>query len=128
MAEAGQKGTDTWTAAADLRAKQYHFVRASAADNMNQASLASFGSGTNLIGVLQTKPNSGQHGSVQYMGDSKVVAGGALVANTWITTNGSGRAAQAGSGDVLAGLTKQTAGADGDVITARLYPPVPLAG
>jgi hypothetical protein len=106
---------------ADLRNFQYKFLRNDGAGTVNVASHAA-GAGTTLVGVLQNKPNSGQAATIGVMGESKVVAGGALTVNTWITTNGSGRAAAATSGDNVIGMVLETAGADGDVVRAMIHP------
>lgn len=113
------------SANADLRLFQYKFLRATGAGTVSVASEAN-GGANDLIGVLQNKPNSGQAATIAVTGETKVVAGGALTVNTWITTNGSGRAAAATSGDNVIGLVLETAGADGDVVRALIHPALPL--
>jgi hypothetical protein len=125
MAEAHLIWAETLAAAADLSAKQYHFVRYSAANAINQASDAQ---GSGLCGVLQNKPVSGAFGTVGMLGISKVVVGGVVTAGDIITTNGSGRAATVRSGDMAAGRALTTSGADGDVISAVIWPPVKWFG
>lgn len=122
MADYGRLMTRSAKAAADLGNQQYHFVRAPAAGTVNVASEAA-GGANDLIGVLQNKPNTDQAATIAYFGESKIVAGGALTANTFITTNGSGRAAAASSGDMAAGLVLEAAGADGEVVRAQIFPP-----
>ena len=117
--------TRTASANADLRLFQYKFVRATGAGTVSVASNAA-GLATTLVGVLQNKPNSGQAATIAVTGESKVVAGAALTVNTWITTNGSGRAAAAASGDNVVGTVLETAGADGDVVRAMIHPPFPF--
>lgn len=115
----------TAVAAQNLLAKQYHIVWFSAAQVIQQASL---GTNSALAGVIQSVTDSGQNGTVGYGGISKVVAGGSVTANVLITTNGSGRATAAASGDMAIGRALTAAGADGEVISALLFPPVRWGG
>jgi len=115
----------TYTAAADLSGKQYHFVRQDAARSCNLASLST---NSALAGVLQNKPQSGEAATVRDNGTSKVVAGGAVTQGVHVTNNGSGRATAVTSGGMAAGRAIEAAGGDGDIIEVRLYPPVRWAG
>jgi len=115
----------TLLAAADLSGKQYHIVDQSAAKSCNMASLAT---DNQVAGVLQNKPQSGEHATIADMGISKVVAGAAVTQGKHLTTNGSGRAITVTSGDMAIGRALEAAGADGDVISARLYPPFRWSG
>ena len=111
----------TFKAAADLSAKQYHFVRVSAAQTVNQASEAV---SQQNFGVLINKPAAADAAAaVCYFGETPVVAGGSLTVNVLITTNGSGRAAAAGSGDTVMGRALTAAGANGEQIRALVFPP-----
>lgn len=126
MAEFGRLETLTGVeAAADLSGKQYHIMRYSAANNVNQGSLATDSA---LCGVLQNKPQSGDHATIGYLGISKIVAGAAITAGDIITTNSSGRAATVASGEIAVGRALVAAGANGDIITSVLFPPVRWAG
>ena len=126
MAEnGGDIDTITAQAAADLSGKQYHLMRLSGAGLCNVASHAAGAAGT-LFGVLQNKPTSGHAATLAYEGESKVVAGGNISANAYITTNGSGRATAASSGNMVAGIALEAAAADGDVIRCLLRQPFPL--
>lgn len=112
-------------AAADLRSFQYRIVRFSAADGVNVASNDVSADAFEIpSGVLQNNPNSGQACSIAYMGHSKVVAGAAIAARELITTNGSGKAVEATSGDIVIGRAIEAAGAENDVIGVMLFPPV----
>jgi hypothetical protein len=122
MSDYGKLMTRSAQAAADLRTHQYHFLRAPAVGTVNVASEAA-GGANDLIGVLQNKPNVNDHATIMFFGESKIIAGGAVTANTFITTNGSGRAAAADSGDMAAGLALETATTDGEVIRAQIFPP-----
>ena len=124
MAEFGERLTYTMQAAADLSAVQYHIMRRSAA---LQTNIASEAVSTQNIGVLQNKPAAtGRAATIAYAGLSKVVCGAAITDGGLITTNGSGRAAAAGSGDVVVGRALSTTASDGEVLTAVLYPPYVL--
>jgi hypothetical protein len=125
MAEFGTQETLTLEANADLSAKQYTFMKYVATE---KADLATSATGTELLGVLQNKPQSGEFATVAYAGLSKLVAGGAITAGAILTTNTSGRAAAVASGQVGAARAISAAGADGEVITALLFPPVRWAG
>jgi hypothetical protein len=125
MAEFGRLETLTLEADADLSDKQYHFVRYVATNKCNQASLDT---DSGLIGVLQNKPKSGEFATIGYLGLGKVVAGAAITAGVILTTNSSGRAVTVTSGDMAGGRALEAAGADGDIITALLFPPKRWAG
>ncbi len=84
----------TFTAAADLSAKQYHFVILASATTVNVATAI-----TNApIGILQNDPASGEQAVVRISGISKVVADGTLAAGNFIGTSADGQADQIGSG------------------------------
>jgi hypothetical protein len=83
-------GTDigTFTAAADLSAKQYHFVILASSSTVNVATAI-----TNApIGILQNNPTSGQQAIVRIAGLSKVVADGTLAAANFIGTSADAQA------------------------------------
>jgi len=78
----------TFTAAADLSAKQYHFVILASATTVNVATAI-----TNApIGILQNNPTSGQQAIVRISGMSKVVADGTLAAANFIGTSADAQA------------------------------------
>lgn len=112
------------SAVADLSAKQYHIVRLSGLNQVNQASL---GTDSAIAGVLQTKPTSGQAAVVAYAGETKLVAGGTITANDILTSDSSGRAVTVASGQIAVARAR-TAGAAGDEMSAWLFPPVRWAG
>jgi len=95
----------------------YTFATGAAVGHMQ---LATDATTTSLLGVVITNPDSGQHGTVQYTGKTKVYAGGSVTLYDIITTNGSGRATACTSGDVVLGQALQAAGADGELISIRL--------
>jgi len=112
--------TDTKKAAADLSAAQYHIVRLSSA---NQINIASQDTHASMYGVLQNKPKSGEFGTVALYGITKVVIGADVTVNAFLTTNGSGRAVDATSGDLIIGRALEDGGADGETITAEVFRP-----
>src|SRR5262245_33051402 len=71
-----------------------------------------------LIGVSQNLPSSGEFLGVCPLGRSRIVAGAAVTAGSRITSNGSGRAIAAGSGDSIIGVMIDAAAADGDTVEA----------
>lgn len=125
MAESGVFQSLTFKSAEDLSAKRYHIVVASGSafgeinPTIGQALAAT---NTNIVGVLVTDPSSAQFGTVVYDGKCKVTAGGAITVGVTITTNGSGRAAAAASGDMVIGRALEAGVTDGDVITAKIGP------
>lgn len=117
----------TQRAAADLRLMRHHIMRVATAPDL--VNISSDRSATHIngpIGVLQNKPNSLQHASIGYFGVSKVTVGAATTANAFLTTNGSGRAINAVSGDIIVGKGLEAGGADGDVISMLIYPPITI--
>lgn len=104
----------------DLSAKQYHFVRFSAADEI---SVGSFDAAEDWAGILLNKPSAaGRAATVQFAGESKIVAGGSLTVNDLITTKGDGRAQAATSGDMVIGRVLETAANNGDVVRMVIMP------
>ena len=86
--ESPQVLVGTLTAAADLSAKQYHFVVLASATTVNVASAI-----TNApIGILQNNPESGEQAIVAISGISKVVADGTLAAGNFIGTSADAQA------------------------------------
>jgi hypothetical protein len=78
----------TFTASADLSAKQFHFVVLASATQVNVATAI-----TNApIGILQNAPTSGQQAIVRISGISKVVADGTLAAGNFIGTSADAQA------------------------------------
>jgi len=116
----------TAQAARDMRTMQYTIQRAVAAGTCDIASHAAATHVLGPMGVLINKPDSGQAATIAYAGEVKVVAGGAVTANSKITTNGSGRAADAASGNIVIGTALETAATDGEVVRVLLERPTPL--
>lgn len=76
------------TAAADLSAKQYYFVKLASATTVNVCSAAT----DKPIGVLQNAPTSGQAAEVLALGVSKVSGDANLAAADLIGTSADGQA------------------------------------
>lgn len=123
--EFGPQDTLTAKSDVDMTALQYHHVRLTGAGpTMNIASNNAGSSAVGLAaGVLQTNPASQQAGTIAYGGLSKVVAGAATTVNGLMTFNSSGRAIDAVSGSVVTGRFLEAAAADGEKVTALLFPP-----
>ena len=86
--EAAQIKVGTFTASADLSAKQYHFVKMSGNNTVTVCAAI-----TDIpIGVLQNTPESGYPAEVCLFGISKVVADGTLAAGNVIGTSADGQA------------------------------------
>jgi hypothetical protein len=78
----------TLVAAADLSAKQYHFVKL---DSAGKA--AAIAANTDrAIGVLQNAPLAGQEAEVLVVGGTKLVAGEALAEGAVLSTTSAGKA------------------------------------
>lgn len=131
MAEQGPQGRFSFRAAADLTTKQWHVMRVVAAGpppSCNIASDAAAAANIGTVGVLQNAPNTDEPATVANDGLSKVVAGAATSAWNWITNDASGRAINAGSGQLVIGRATESAGAAGQVISVLLQKPFRLFG
>tara|TARA_R100000005_G_C4983015_1_gene192192 strand:+ start:977 stop:1360 length:384 start_codon:yes stop_codon:yes gene_type:complete len=121
MAYAGQQICATFEAGADLSAKQYHFVKLSAANTVNVCSAI-----TDIpIGILQNKPGSGEAATVCLFGISKVSADGTLAAGNLIGTSADSQAdAIAAGSDTTVYTMGQAleAAAAGDTVSMFLNP------
>lgn len=86
--ESPQTNIGTFTASADLSAKQFYFVKLSSATQVTVCAAV-----TDVpIGVLQNKPTSGQQAIVCVFGVSKVSADATLAAGNVIGTSADGQA------------------------------------
>ena len=121
MAYAGQQICATFAAAADLSAKQYYFVKLSAANTVNVCTAI-----TDIpIGILQNKPESGEAATVCLFGISKVSADGTLAAGNIIGTSADSQAdAIAAGSDTTVYTMGQAleAAAAGDTVSMFLNP------
>lgn len=112
-------------AAMNMASHAWHIVRLSAAGT---TMIASLDTSSQIAGVLAGAVNSGDRATIAYDGRAKVVAGAAVTANAFITTNSSGRAVAAGSGDMVIGRALEAAGADGEVVSCLLVSPFRWSG
>ena len=63
-------------------------------------------SGGEAGGIIQSKPKSGEHAKVGFLGEMKFRAGGAVTAGKGVTVATSGYFTAAGSGDYIVGRAK----------------------
>ncbi len=106
------------TAAADLSAKQFYFVKLASATTVNVCS----GVTDKPIGVLQNTPTSGQAAEIVFFGISKVSADGTTAAGDLLGTSADGQAAVYTTTDTTKYVCGQAieAGAAGNTVTAYI--------
>ena len=107
-------------AAGDLSAKQFHFVKVSAALTVNACSTT----GEECHGVLQNKPSAaGMAANVNgYSGNvTKVTTGAAVSAGATLMTNAAGRAITWLTTNHKAGIALSASGGDGQAIEMLQY-------
>jgi len=119
--EAAQIKFGNLTAAADLSAKQFHFVKLASATTVNVCDDVA----DVPIGILQNTPTSGQAAEVCIFGISKVVADGNLAAGNIIGTSADSQADAITRGSdttvTVMGIAVE-AGAAGQTVTMFLNP------
>lgn len=76
---------------------------------------------SDIYGILQNKPKSGEAGNVCTYGQSKAVYGATVTAGVFLTTDSSGRLVTATTGQ-LACAKSITAGVVGDIQTVEVLP------
>lgn len=112
--------TITLEAAADLSARQFHFV---GVDSAGKAALAITSTGeADVLGILQNKPTAGQAASIMIDGVSKIVAvGSTMSAGDLVTNSTAGRATPHTAGDMIRGrVLFGSSGSTGRVLTMVL--------
>lgn len=109
MAFNGPMISDTVVAGEDLSGKQYRFITANGS-LATESDLA--------YGVLQDKPESGQHGAVCVVGITKVIAGGALTKGAKFKVASGGFATAVASGDGVPAGVALVAANSGDTVAA----------
>ena len=104
----------TLEAAADLSAKQYHFV---AVNTAGKAALT--GDDGNPVGVLQNKPTAGQAAQVCVAGVTKLVIGteSGLGAGYNVGCDASSAGKVSDVGSYRAGVSLEDPTADGDIVS-----------
>lgn len=109
--------TVTMPVNADMSAKQYFIMKNVA------GSAAVCTAGVQPLGVLQNDPAaSGRAGTIGVGGISKVVAGAAISAGAYVSSDSAGKAVTAVSADFALGIAVTAATADLDVISVQLMP------
>jgi hypothetical protein len=108
----------TLVAAADLSAKQYHFVKL---DSAGKA--AAIAANTDrAIGVLQNAPLAGQEAEVLVVGGTKLVAGEAVAEGAVLSTTSAGKADSIAVGSAttqyILGTSLTEVANDGEIVTA----------
>lgn len=108
----------TLVAAADLSAKQYHFVKL---DSSGKA--AAIAANTDrAIGVLQNAPLAGQEAEVLVVGGTKLVAGEAVAEGAVLSTTSAGKADSITVGSAttqyILGTALTEVSNDGEIFTA----------
>ena len=118
----------SFKAAADLKALQYHCVRLSAANTV----AAGTDEGHDIIGILQDKPEAaGTPAVVQIGGVSKAVAGGTIAIGEWVVCGTDSKVRDDDPTDaassVFVGKALETAAAKGDIISLLIRPQIGTA-
>lgn len=90
---------ESFVANADLSAKQFYLVVNSTGNRIGVAV-----AGAAAAGVLQDKPQSGEHGSVMIMGRSRVRAGDTITAGGLFASDATGTAVAVTSGTYAVGM------------------------
>lgn len=108
----------TLVAAADLSAKQYHFVKLDSSGNA-----AAIAANTDrAIGVLQNAPLAGQEAEVLVVGGTKLVAGEAVAEGAVLSTTSAGKADSITVGSAttqyILGTALTEVSNDGEIFTA----------
>jgi hypothetical protein len=121
MAQYQEGNHVNFKAVSDLTAKQFYIVKASSTEN--EIALAAAAT-DKLIGVLTNKPLSGETADVyarNAAGTGKVIAGGTVAINDYITSDANGKAvATTTSGDQILGIALEAA-VSGDIFKYLPY-------
>ncbi len=108
--------TDSFPAASDLDAKQFHLVKLDANGKATPCTVL----GELALGVLDNDADAGDAALVALNGTSRLVAGAAVSIMDKLTTNASGRAVTAAAGNNVRAIALEAAAADGDIISVLL--------
>ena len=108
------------TAAADLSTKQFLFVKVTAAEQVNAASVL----GEVVVGVLQNKPDAaGRAAEVWGPGSvTKIVSSAAFSVNAVLTAAATGKAVTAGAGQYGHAIAIQAATGADQLVSVLLIP------
>ena len=111
------RNSKSFKATSSLASNQYCFVKL---DTSGQIVIST--DGANAIGVLQDKPGAGEPGSVCGVSDiTKVQCGGSFSAGDLVSSDSSGKAISAGTGDYIMGQAL-TAGSSSTLATILFQP------
>jgi len=108
----------TFVTGADLSAQKNRWARISADNTVNIATAPA----NPIIGVIDDIPQNaaGMQVAVRLSGTADIVAGAAVAAGAFVTTDGSARAVTATTGQLAHGIAIQAATALGDLIEVFL--------
>lgn len=101
-------------AGADLTGSQFLAVDVSAEGEVDAAT-----ADTAVVGVLQNNPNVGEAAEVMTTGETKAIAGAAILVGVEVEVEAGGKFITQSAG-VKKGVALSAAGADGDLITVLL--------
>lgn len=106
------------TGSVSLATKQFYIVK----QHTDGTAILSAAATDKHIGVVQNKPAVGDAALVQFLGTTKVVAGGTISVGAWVTADSNGKAvATTTDKDVVIGKYLGTASAaSGDIIEVQL--------
>jgi hypothetical protein len=72
----------------------------------------------NFAGIMVNAPKANEAAQIVVLGETKVIAGAAFSANVPLTFNANGFIIAATSTDLIIGISRIAAGAEGDIVTA----------
>lgn len=113
----GLEFNEKFTANEDLSSYQYYIVVNSSASTTDRRIARAATAGEPTCGILITKPESLESGTVTMYGPAKVRAGGTIVGGGDFTTTASGTATATASGDYTLGRAI-TSAASGNIFDA----------
>lgn len=120
MSQSTKGFSKTLTSAADLSAKTGYIVKLDTSGNLV---VATAGTDTTIVGVLDDAPNAGGSGTgctYQFLGTAKVVLGGTVAIGDWLTSTTGGVAITTTTdGNRTIGMALE-AGVTGDIIEVQL--------
>ncbi len=117
MAFSNRLKSEAFVASVDLDTSQFHIV-----DLAATAGKVTIGAANGGFGILQNKPQAGEHATVAVEGMSKCIAGAAVAVGNYITSAASGYASVVVSNDAGVKVIGRavTAAASGSVFTLEI--------
>ena len=130
MATSNNGIDDSFTAAVDMSALQYHFVAAGSV--AGEVIAATAGSIPNPLGILQNDPRKGEIAAVRLFGLSKLAASGAVITGAasalsqghWMTSGSDSKGRGANADAAQAVLLDSISSAAGATVTVFLVGPM----